>query len=62
MWATIIAASQVADALKEELPFSRQHRAASEHMLFLDRLLIDTELEWESVFTGRYADDDILNR
>jgi hypothetical protein len=62
VWATIIAASQVADALNEELPFSRQHRTASEHMLFLDRLLIDTELEWESVFTGRYADDDILNR
>jgi hypothetical protein len=62
VWATIIAASQVADALKDEFPFIRQHRAASEHMLFLDRLLIDAELEWQSVFTGRYTDDEVLNR
>jgi hypothetical protein len=31
-------------------------------MLSLDRLLIDTELEWQSVFTGRYTDDEVLNR
>ena len=62
VWAAIIAASQVADALKEVFPFSRQHKAASEHMLTLDRLLIDAQLEWENVFSGHYPDDEIMNR
>jgi hypothetical protein len=62
VWASIIAASQVADALKEVFPFSRQHKAASEHMLALDRLLIDSQLEWENVFSGHYPNDEIMNR
>jgi hypothetical protein len=62
VWASIIAASQVADALKDVFPFTRQHKAASEHMLALDRLLIDAELEWTTVFSGNYPDDEVLNR
>src|SRR5436189_2018493 len=30
MWAVIIAASQVADALKEVFPFTKRHKVASE--------------------------------
>ncbi len=62
VWASIIAASQVADALKDVFPFSRQHKASGEYMLALDRLLIDAELEWTKVFAGDYPDDEVLNR
>jgi hypothetical protein len=62
VWASIIAASQVADALKDVFPFSRQHKATSEYMLTLDRLLIDAELEWTRVGAGNYPDDEVINR
>lgn len=62
VWALIIAASQVADALREVFPFTRQYRAAGEYMLALDRLLIDAEMEWVKVFKGDYPDDDVLDR
>jgi hypothetical protein len=62
IWAAIIAASQVADALKNVFPFSREYKSANEHMLALDRILIDTELEWIRVFNGDYPEDQILER
>ncbi len=62
VWASIIAASQVADALKDVFPVSRQHKATSEHMLTLDRLLIDAELEWTRVGAGNYPDDEVNSR
>jgi hypothetical protein len=62
IWALIIAASQVADALKNVFPFSRQYHAAGEYMLALDRLLIDAEMEWAKVFKGDYPEDEVLDR
>ena len=61
VWAAIIAASQVGDALKHRFPFIRDQKAASEYMLALDRLLIDAELEWENVFIA-LDNQDILKR
>src|SRR5258708_3291547 len=48
LWAAIIAASQVADALKEVFPFTKRHKAASEHTIPLGSIFIDAQLEWES--------------
>ena len=62
IWAMIIAASQVADALKNVFTFTKTHKAASEHTVILDSLFIDAQLEWENIFTGRYTDDEIMNR
>jgi len=62
VWGAIIAASQVADALKDVFPFSKKHKAANEHAITLDSIFIDAQLEWENIFSGRYTDDEIMNR
>ncbi len=62
VWGVIIAASQVTDALKDVFPFSKTHRAASEHTISLETLFIDAQLEWEGVFSGRYTNEQISNR
>ncbi len=54
--------SQVTDALKDVFPFVKKHRAASAHTILLGTLFIDAQLEWESIFTGRYTDDEIMKR
>ncbi len=61
-WGAIIAASQLADALKDVFPFAKKHKAACDHSMTLDRLFIDVQLEWESVFAGKYSDEEIKNR
>jgi len=62
VWGSIIAISQVLDAIKDVFPIAKRHKAASEHALVLDSLFIDTQLEWEGVFSGRYSDDQIVSR
>ncbi len=60
VWAAIIAASQVADALKDVFPFAKEHKAASIHSMTLDNLFNDVQLEWENIFSGRYTDEEIM--
>src|SRR5260370_6581295 len=62
VWGAIIAASQVADALRGVFPFTKKHKAASAHTITLGSIFIDAQLEWENIFSGRYADDQIMNR
>jgi hypothetical protein len=62
VWGAIIAVSQVVDALKEVFPFTKTHKAASEHTIALDSIFIDAQLEWENIFSGRYTDEQIANR
>jgi len=62
VWGAIIAASQVADALKEVFPFSKTHKSASEHTITLGGIFIDAQLEWENTFSGRYTNEQITNR
>ena len=61
-WGAIIALAQVVDALKEVFPFSKTHKAASEHSITLGGIFIDAQLEWESIFSGRYTDEQIAGR
>jgi len=61
-WGTIIAASQVVDALKDVFPFTKKHKAASAHTITLGSLFIDAQLEWENIFSGRYTDEEITKR
>jgi len=62
VWAAIIAASQVAVALKDVFTFAKKHKAASEHALVLAGLFIDVQLEWENIYSGRYSDEEIMKR
>jgi len=62
LWGAIIAASQLADALKEVFPFTKTHKAASEHTIALDSMFIDALLEWENIFSGKYSYEQISNR
>ncbi len=62
IWAAIIAISQVVEALKDVFPMTKKLKAASEHTIQLESLFIDAQLEWENIFTGRYTDDEIMNR
>jgi hypothetical protein len=62
VWGAIIAASQLADALKEVFPFTKIHKAAGEHTVSLDSMFIDALLEWENIFSGKYSDEQISNR
>jgi hypothetical protein len=62
VWGAIIAAAQVADALKDVFPFTKTHEAASAHTITLGGIFIDAQLEWENIFSGRYTDDQIMNR
>jgi hypothetical protein len=62
LWAAIIAASQLIDAVKDVIPFQKNHRGASDLVNILDTIFIDAQFEWENIFTGRVPDDEILNR
>ena len=62
VWGAIIAASQVGDALRDVFPFTKKHKAAGEHTITLNRLLIDAQLEWENIFSGHYTGDQIVAR
>jgi len=60
VWATVIAASQVTDALRDVFPFVKKHKSASVHTITLGAMFIDAQLEWENIFSGRYTDDQIM--
>jgi hypothetical protein len=62
VWGAIIAASQVADALKDVFPFAKKHKAACELAMVLDSIFIDIQLEWESIFSRRYTEDEMMLR
>jgi hypothetical protein len=62
IWGAIIAASQVADALKDVFPFAKKHKAASEHAMMLDSIFIDVQLEWESIKSDRWKDSEVMKR
>ena len=62
VWGAIIAAAQIADALKDVFPFAKKHKAASAHSMALDNLFNDAQLEWENIFSGRYKHGEIMTR
>jgi hypothetical protein len=47
IWGGIIAATQVADALKDVFPLTARQQAASSLMMSLDALFIEALYEWE---------------
>ena len=61
VWAGIIAAAQLLDAVKHVFPFARQHKAASELTAALELLFIDAQHEWERIYAGLMPDEQIMN-
>jgi hypothetical protein len=62
VWAAIIAASQLADALKDVFPFAKRHKAACEYAVKLDNLFIDVQFEWENIDSGRHSAIEVRKR
>jgi hypothetical protein len=62
IWAAMIAAAQVADALKDVFPVTFQHQVAAELTMNLEALLIEALFEWEGVFAGIFTDVEIMER
>jgi hypothetical protein len=62
VWSGVIAAAQLADALKGVFPFARNHKAASDLTVALEVVYIDAEDEWESIYAGRLTAEAITKR
>ncbi len=60
LWAGIIAAAQLLDAVKHVFLFSRQHRAACDLTVALELLFIESEYEWARIYAGGIPGDAIL--
>lgn len=59
VWACIIAASQVADALKNVFPLYKRRAALSKWSRTLNRLFVDAQRNWDSISGGRCTDAQI---
>jgi hypothetical protein len=59
VWGGVIAAAQVADALKDVFPFTARHRAANDLVVTLEALRIEALYEAERVYAGQFTDDEI---
>ena len=62
VWGGIIAASQLADALRDVIPFTARHKAASALSMTLDALIIEALYEWEGVYAARFSNEEITGR
>jgi hypothetical protein len=62
VWAAIIAASQLADALKDAIPYTARQKAANALLTDLDALFIEALFEWESVFSAKFTNEEITER
>jgi hypothetical protein len=62
IWGGIIAASQVADALKDVFPFTARHKAANDLATSLEALLIEALYEAEGVYAGQFTETEITDR
>ena len=59
VWGSIIAASQIADALKDAFPFAKRRRALSAWVRQLDRLFVFAQRDWENIVGGRCTNSQI---
>lgn len=62
IWGGIIAASQVADALRDVFPFTARPKAANDLVTSLEALLIEALYEAEEVYAGRFTNQEITDR
>jgi hypothetical protein len=61
-WATVIAAAQVADVLKDVFPFTARHKAVSGLVTSLEAQVIEALFEYEGVAAERFTNEEITER
>jgi hypothetical protein len=59
LWASIIALSQLADALKDVFPFQKRRTALSRWVRQLDRMFVVAQRDWDAIAHGRCRDEQI---
>jgi hypothetical protein len=62
VWASIIAASQLADALREAIPYTARQKSANALLTDLDALFIEALFEWEAVYSAKFTNEEITER
>jgi hypothetical protein len=62
IWGTIIALSQLSDALKDAIPLTARHKATIALVTSLDTLVIEALYQWEGVFGGQFSNEEITDR
>jgi hypothetical protein len=59
IWAALIAASQVADALRDVFPFRKRRQALSGWSNALNRLFVDAQRDWDNISAGSISNTKI---
>jgi len=59
VWAGLIAASQVADALRDVFPFRKRRQALSGWSNALNRLFVDAQRDWDGISAGSLSNAKI---
>lgn len=59
IWASIIALSQLADALKDVFPFYKRRAALSRWVRQLDRMFVFAQRDWEDIAGSRCTEQQI---
>jgi hypothetical protein len=59
VWAGIIVASQVVDALRDVFPFGKKRRSLSRWSNSLNRLFVDAQRDWENIAAGKLTNAKI---
>jgi hypothetical protein len=59
VWAALIAATQVADALRDVFPFRKRRQALSGWSNALNRLFVDAQRDWDNISAGSVSNERI---
>jgi hypothetical protein len=59
VWATLIALSQVVDALRDVFPFQKKKRTLSAWTNALNRLFVDAQRDWDTISSGNCTDSKV---
>ena len=59
IWAALIAASQIADALRDVFPFRKRRQALSGWCNALNRLFVDAQRDWDMIASGALSNPKI---
>jgi hypothetical protein len=62
IWAALIVAVQVADALQRAVPLAVRFTGTNELCASFDALLIEAQLEWECIAAAEWEEDKIRKR
>jgi hypothetical protein len=62
LWGSVIAVSQVSDALKDAIPYTARNKAATALLMDLNSLFIEALFEWESVFAATLTTEEMTER